>query len=136
MNQSLTALLRPMLVRHFDVNSLKVPTGDSPIADFPEKHSDVGSVRLYDEGDEVTLVLGKFTHVHFSWDDQRLTHDQRASKIASDVLEFLDNLFADKVELYGGNFTGGGCRGRTGTRRAWLSRLFFGRKSFVWSGPI
>ena len=95
-------------------------------------HPDVGDVEIYDDGNELTVVAGKFTHGHFSNYDDNLTDDQKAEEIAEAVASFLESLFADQVILWGSHKGSGG----------WYfigdedSSFRTNQKQYRWSGPL
>jgi hypothetical protein len=47
----------------------------------------------------------------------------------------LEDLFADRIEMYGSHRGGGGSRRISAEPRGVLSKALFGRKTYVWSGP-
>jgi len=106
-----------------------------PFAVFPAKHPDVGDIELYDDGDELTVVLGHFTHRHFGSYDEGISDIERAGLIAKECVDFLREIFADQVVFFGSH-AGGGGSGRRGEPRSFISQRLFGRKTFVWSGPL
>lgn len=97
---------------------------------FPAASPEVGDIEIYDDGDELTVVLGKFTHDHFSNDDAGLSMDEKADRIAENVAVFLEKLFADRVILWGsGQGSGGWCYvDESGGVESY-------GKEYVWSGP-
>jgi len=110
--------------------------GAAPFAIFPAVHPDVGDIEIYDDGDELTVVVGKFTHRHFSNYDQGVSQVERACRIGNDLAVFLSDLFADRIEMYGSHLGGGGTRLRDGRSRGLASKVVFGSKTYVWSGPV
>jgi hypothetical protein len=102
---------------------------------FHSPHPKVGSVSITDEGDELTVFLTDRTRFHIACDAEGLTDAQRASNIASQLIDFLRALFSDEIEFYGYG-SGGGCRKRSTAPRSLFSRLFLGWESYVWSGPL
>lgn len=130
---TLTDLLRPLLRARYPEHA-HVPDDGSAIAVFRSAHPDVGQLELLEENEEVTAVLGTFTHGHFSCFDEDLSVVQRAHEIAAEVIPFLDDLFADRIEFWGSHQRAGGwCR--RGAGRSALLGLFAG-KMYVWSGPV
>ena len=103
---------------------------------FPAVHPEVGNIEVLDDGDELTVYLGNFTHLHFEGDDEGPSEAQGGEKIAEEVAEFLEAVLADRIEFYGSSPGGGGCRPRQEKKRGWLSRLLLGRRTYVWSGPL
>ena len=127
--------LIPRLRTAFPGMPLHVGEGSEPLVRIPAKHPDVGDVVILDDGDELRVSVGRLTHSHFGLDGSGLTPTERAGFIAGDVVGFLRKVFADEIEFYG-NERGGGARERSRGKRGSLSKVFFGRKSYVWSGPL
>jgi hypothetical protein len=128
------ALLRRLasVLAHVPV---RVPAEGDTLAIFPARHPEVGDVTVAANGEELVVMLGRFTHVHFASQDRALPPAARTEQVVSEAADFLEQLFADRIEFYGGP-RGGGWRPRTGSKRGGLSRWFFGRKTYVWSGPL
>jgi hypothetical protein len=95
----------------------------------PPKHPAVEGLRISDDGNNIMVELGPFAHEHFKsyWREGR-------EGIVLDVLFFVEDVFEDKVEFYGGP-GGGGYRERGKKPRGFLDKLFFGKTTYVWSGP-
>lgn len=131
----IAANLIPALQESFRDRGLRISEASPPVATFPAIHPDVGDIVVCDDGDEVTVYLGNFTHAHFgvrSSDADGSVVD-REQHIVDDVLDFLDDVFTDRIEFYRGRIVGGHRpRGQQGS----LSRMLFGRHAFVWSGPV
>ncbi len=127
------ALVR-RLADDFADRPMRLPAGGEVLAVFPAMHPEVGDVSILANGDELVLSLGRFTHLHFACHDKPLPPDAGAARIVAEVAEFLRELFADRIEFYGTRRSG--WRPRTGRKRGALSRLFFGRTTYVWSGPL
>jgi hypothetical protein len=138
----LARVLIPKLQQHFPDRGLeiiknRVADRSAPFCVFPKIHSDVGNVEIQDDGDEVTVFVGRFTHVHFGNYDDDLSPADKAERIANYVVEFLDAIFNDRIEFWGTKWSGG-CRAR-GTKQGKLDFLFGpSRKTqlYVWSGPL
>ena len=136
MSPSLASLLLPQLRSRFPAHGLHLDPEGAPFAIFEAAHPEVGNVEIYDDGDELTLVLGNFTHTHFSSYDEGLCEAEQGRRIADSVVDFLEELFADRVELFGTHLGTGGFRLLSDGKRGIFSKVFFGRKSYVWSGPL
>lgn len=102
-----------------------------PCVTFPAKHPSVGDILIYDEGDEITLVAGNFTHGHFSnYDD--IPVQQKEKLIAEKVSAFLEKLFSDKVILWGSHTgIGGWQEADPESPKRWKHK-----NEHVWSGPL
>ena len=72
------------------------PAPEATIA-FP--YPEIGPVEICDDGDEVTVFIGRVTHAHFGCYEESLTEAEKQKKIVADVTEFLAALFEDRVVL-------------------------------------
>lgn len=129
--------LIPKLREAFPSMGIREDGPYEPLAVVPAKHPEVGDLVLQDGGDEITVYLGRITHRHFFAQDSEASADAsvQAEQIAAEVTEYLRQLLADEIEFYG-NGRSGGARSRSAKRRGFLSRLLFGRRTYLWSGPI
>jgi hypothetical protein len=117
----------------------KVKFGAPPEAAvvFPAVHPDVGDIEIYDEGFELTLIAGHFTHGHFS-DFDSTSEDEAEQRIVDDVIDFLKRLFADQVTLWGSHISGGGWCDRDDTDDSIpdvLVDMKQGRQPGLWNTP-
>ena len=127
--------LVPALEQKFPARGLLSWEPPDPIAVFPAAHPEVGDVTIYDDGDEAILHIGDISHGHFGSDDPNRTGAVAAQAVTEQIVEFLNDLFADRVLLWKqpGNGAGG-----------WYlldyndSSAFMGADAltFVWSGPV
>jgi hypothetical protein len=121
--------LFPMLRERFPDRGMRLESRPEPCAIFPAVHQDVGDIEVCDDGDEVTVYAGKFTHGHFS-NYNELSQTEKAQIISADVVEFLDAVFSDQVVFWGSHEGGGGWH-----------RIDIGpyedpeAGEYVWSGP-
>jgi hypothetical protein len=121
--------LFPLLRERFADRGIRLESQPQVCAIFPAAHPEVGDIQVCDDGDEVTVYAGNFTHGHFSnYDD--LPEGDKARDISESVIDFLEAVFADRVAFWGSHKTGGGWR-----------RLDIGTQEkpkaseYVWSGP-
>ena len=122
--------LIPIRQGRFPGRGLKSGIPPEPCAIFPAMHPEVGDIQIYDDGDEITLVAGHFTHGHFSnYDDLPLAVKEKI--IAGNVVTFLDKLFSDHVVLWGSKKGGGGWRVVDQDSMDKTKH----EKEYVWSGP-
>ena len=122
--------LLPLLTQRFPGRFVTAEPGVEPCVTFPAKHPQVGDVQINDDGYEITLVAGKFTHGHFSnYDDIPVAEKEK--KIAEDVADFLDKLLSDQVIFWGSPKGGGGWRVVDSTSSDKPKH----RNEYVWSGP-
>jgi hypothetical protein len=130
-NFPISHFLIPRLQDSFGHRGLRIGNSPDPIAVFPAIHPSVGDIQIFDDGDEITLIAGDFTHGHFNcWDNESFI-SEKAIRITNDVINFLDKLFADQIILWGSHKSGGGWRPID-------SESFEEDNSseeYVWSGP-
>ncbi len=107
-------------------------SSEDPCAAFPGLHPGIRRVAVYEEGDELTVVLDDLTHGHFSDYDYSGNEGEREQRIVDEVVEFLDDLFADRVAVWGEHSVGGGWY-RVSVEEPRFGR---GRPAFLWSGPL
>jgi hypothetical protein len=110
------------------------PEGENLVT-IPAKHPEVGDLTICDFGDELVVHVGRLTHAHFANYDDSLSLERKAEEIASQVLDFVQAVLRDEIEIFG-NGQRGGHRERGLKPRGTLSRYFFGKKTYVWSGPL
>lgn len=130
-NNMLAEMLIPKLEQRFSGRGLRSDVSGRPCAVFPSVHPDVGDIAIYDDGHELTLEAGEFTHSHFANYDSSLSPHAKAVDIVDAVMDFLDDLFADRVVLWGGHERSGGWyRGDASEFCPPDEQLY------VWSGPL
>ena len=132
----LAETLIPRLEERFSGRPIVIGTGSQPTATFPAVHPDVDDLIVQDDGDELTIYVGRFTHVHLGNYDEGVTENEREQRIVEETLAFLDDIFADRIEFFASRFGSGGCRKRDGKPRGVVSKLLLGPRSYVWSGPL
>ena len=121
--------LLPMLRAQFPELGFAVEPGEPPRVTVPAANPEVGDVVFQDDGDEITAFVGHFTHSHFS-NYEDISADEKAKAISQDVVHFLQELFADRIVMWGSH------RGMGGWHSVDSSSLVsVGRKNYVWSGP-
>jgi len=132
---AITATLLPMLKQTFPERAMRAGTPPDPVATFPAAHPDVGDLRIWDEGDEATVAIGEITHSHFNPYDSSLSADQIAARVSAEIVDFLEDLFADRVLLWSSGIAGSG-----GWQQipANAPPQFMGSnaRTYHWSGPI
>lgn len=70
----------------------------------------IGNIEVQDGTYEIIVLIGDITHCHFDCHEYTWTEEEKQKKIAHDVLDFLNDVFADKVEFYRIEHGGGGWR--------------------------
>jgi hypothetical protein len=123
-------VLIPLLRERFPNRGIKSVAGAKPCITIPAVHSEFGDFQIFDDGDEITLVAGVFTHGHFSNYDS-IPVEEKEKIIAEDVADFLEKVFADQVVFWGSHKDVGGWRvvkpDSTDKQKH--------QQEYVWSGP-
>jgi hypothetical protein len=135
MIQLLAQVAIPILRDKFPERGLRLDPNARAFAVFPAIHPEVGDIEICDDGDELTVMVGNFTHYHLGNHDEGIDDQERQRRIIKTLVEFLDELFSDQVEMYGSHATGGGF-GRRGHRSGKHGWMLLSRRTYVWSGPL
>ena len=128
-------LLLPALQANFPGRGFQLDDSPNAIGVFPAAHSEVGDVTIWDDGDEATIGIGEITHGHFNPYDETLTEHEIAQQVTFEVIDFLTDLFADRVLLWRTPNTGAG---------GWqvldddndFSLMDADDLTYLWSGPV
>lgn len=126
--------LIPKLEKTFPNRGLRVDSSKGH-AVFPAIHHNVGDLKIHDDGDEITIYAGSFTHGHFSNYEKDLSREEAAKKISEDVIAFLEATFADKV-VFWGSHAGGGWRRFNEPQKQICRDPAEIKGKYVWSGPL
>lgn len=124
--------LLPILKERFPDRSLVVGKPPDPCATFPGQHPGIRRVAIYDDGDELTVAIDDLTHGHFSSLDSLEPQREADQSTVDSVVQFLDDLFADRIAVWGQPGVGGG----------WFHldpALELGelkQSAVLWSGPL
>ena len=129
----LTDKVHQRLREHFPDRPATFGVPPAPAAVFHAAHPDVGDVEVLDEGGEVIIIVGHFTHGHFAAYTPA-TNEQAEQNIVDAVTEFLERLFADEVVMWGSHRGGGGWYARD--RAEGLGVVTPTGPLYVWSGPL
>lgn len=103
-----------------------------PIVTIAPVHADFGAIEILDDSFELTVYCGSFTHVHISNYDDGISDEERTERIVGSLVEFLADVFSDRLEFWGSHRTGGGCRLRG--QPSHLPRILRGESAVRWSG--
>jgi hypothetical protein len=126
----LSSLLLPALRARFPDRGLVPGEPPDAVAVFPGTHPGIRGVSVFDDGHELTVVVDDLTHGHFAEYDEAVPEAERERRIVGAVIDFLDDLFGDRVAVWGQHNVGGGWYridlGGTGAPA--------GVPEFVWSG--
>ena len=108
------------------------PTSTS-FAGFTAKHPAVGNVSIAQDGNELIVSVGDITHGHFASYEDNLSEKEHETVIALELIDFLADLFDDKILLFKARWGGGWSRVEYGFKENFIT----GRRTwFNWSGPI
>lgn len=107
----------------FSGQVLKIRESDA-VAIISGNNPNIGNIEVQDDLAELIVFIGDITHGHFDCYDDSLTDEEKQKKVATDVLDFLADVFADKVEFYRSERGGGG----------WRPAGSGPELSFTWSG--
>jgi hypothetical protein len=131
MTGPLSEKLIARLSARFPNRGLRLHQGKHPVASFPAAHTEVGDLRIDDDGNELTIFVGQLTHGHFSPTTYRAPSQQNDEELIERVIAFLDEVFNDQIEFWAAGRMGGWHpRGQEpSVQRPNMRR-------FVWSGPV
>jgi hypothetical protein len=128
-DESISTRLLPRLTSSFPDLTLKVGKPPGPVVLIQAIHPDVGDVEIYDDGEELTIGLGNFTHAHVG------SGEASTDKIVELTIELLADLFSDTLVLWGSHSGAGGYY-RKGQASSLAKLLSSGSTPYVWSGPL
>ena len=134
--------LQSELARRFDGQRLRIGARPAPLAVFAARHPGIGDVTIDDSGIDtdfsVVVSVGAILVTHFHNYDDHLDAAEREARLSSDVVRFLEALFADRLLLW---------RSTDGRGAAWRERGEAGHleplvldnriyRRYLWSGPL
>ena len=134
--RSLADALLPLLRERFPDRGLRENAAAEFCAIFPAAHGEVGDISIQDDGTELTVYVGNFTHLHFSYFENDLSPEQKTRWIVEEVVQFLDYMFADRVIMWGSHRGGGGLSTEGAPGYAELRSPRTRLERYVWSGPL
>ncbi|MCP5158719.1 MAG: hypothetical protein H6975_04760 [Gammaproteobacteria bacterium] len=109
--------------------SLQFSTDDEKkLISIPPVCSEVGSIDIQDDYDELTVFIGNFTHWHCGYFDEKSGNLDEVKEIISEVAEYLQDMFNDKIFMWGDALKGGGTQLIEGDFET-------KKQGYVWSGP-
>lgn len=114
---------------------------DQAFLRIPAAKGDFGEIDLYDDGDEVTIVFGRFTHSHYNCYED-LPPEAKEARIAEEVFAVVNDTFHDRIEFWDSHQGSGGYRPvGEGAKNLWgrLSGRFgqgSSRTFYRWSGAM
>jgi hypothetical protein len=114
-------------------SAVHINSASHDFAVFPAKHPSVGEVTIREDDNELIVSLGDITHGHFGSYVVGLTETEHAAVISQVLINFLQDLFADRYLLFKATW-GGGWTLRDNVSDEKLRSSH--RQWFRWSGPI
>jgi len=127
-------LLIPQIKERFAQYQPVINLNDNPVVTITNPLPAIGAVTIWDEGEEATLAIGKISHGHFTIYEKGLSPEVIHQRLADNLLDFLEALFADKVLLWVSDDGEAG-----GWQRIDLSPDISppepGGRFYLWSGP-
>jgi len=129
----LADILTEIIEQRFPGKATLISGEGMPFLEIKPEYEKFGTIKLFDDGDEVTIVFGNFTHSHYG-NYEEISQNEKDQAIAEDVTTVLEDTFADRLEFWGSRNSCGGFREREGALK---KRLFFKkiRLGHVWSRP-
>jgi hypothetical protein len=124
--------------------------GPPPVARIAARHDAVGDLKIYDDGDELTIEIGLIHHTHVAcYSLDRFPESERLGMVAREAAQFVYDVVRDRVVVTV-HFIGNRC---TGSSSCYVDNEDVGTSSvrelvfeavpgerrsqrFVWSGPI
>lgn len=66
---------------------------------------EIGELKVWDDGDEVRVGIGEFTHVHITAFESKpydadISKEEIVKRVAKEVLTFLDDFFAERIVVW------------------------------------
>ena len=119
----------------FPEKAFEYSSPPKPVASLPSPCEALGRLEISDDGYEATVCLTGVTHGHFGCYDDQLSEAQKEAEISSDVISFLQALFADRVVIwrFAGGLAGGWRVLQSGEQLPKPSHL---REEYVWSRAL
>src|SRR4051812_17249541 len=97
----------------FEGTSRKLKYAEGPPATVTilARHEAVGDLTIYDDGDELTIDIGRKHHTHVScYNYDRYPESERLNMVARDAAEFVNDVMCDRVCITA-DFVGERCIG-------------------------
>jgi hypothetical protein len=108
--------LRTSINLRSDADLWMLDCNDSINLTYPSKSKDTGKLTLYDDGHEITIVVGVIFHTHIGSNFVPTFTEKKYplsdQEVAQEVLVFVDELLNDEITIYvysvNGQVAGGG----------------------------
>ena len=72
---------------------------DGPALCISARCAEVGDLKIYDDGDELTVVIGELHHCHYSAYSYEGLEDERLLKAAHEAAAYVADILTDKVQI-------------------------------------
>lgn len=102
---------------------------EKKLISIPSVCNEVGSIDIQDDYDELTIFVGNFTHWHCGYFNEKSGNLDEAQEIVSEVAEYLQDMFSDKIFMWGSAMKGGGSE-------LIEDNFKTNKQGYVWSGPF
>ena len=74
--------------------------GQSVIFRIPEASPDVGELVVWNDGDELTVGVGKISHHHFStWDFNGVPQSEQVQRASARAIEWIEAIISERVRF-------------------------------------
>jgi hypothetical protein len=101
---------------------------------IPPICEEFGSLEIVEDDSEFIVVVGNFTHWHVGYYGDELSGVEKTASIVDDVIDFLHNLFNDKIVVWVSHTGGGGFMYRDDLQSQKM--LCSDRQQWLWSGLL
>jgi len=119
-----------------DFPSLKFSVNkEEHLISIPAFNEDVGGIQIQDDEYELTVYIGHFTHWHVGDFEETNNEKEKAINIANEISEFLNDLFENKIIMWGKHEKSGGFY-HIDEKSNSKSLLGKQHEEWTWSGPI
>ncbi len=100
------------------------------LVSIPPTYPEFGNIEIQDDNEEFIIFIGGFTHIHISCHDLTITKQKRVEVAVNEVVEFLYDLFTDKIVFWGSSENGGGFYYPE------FSSIKNNERKWLWSGEV
>lgn len=137
MESLFTHFLKEFQIRLPDVEFLNGSSPD-PVLTIPAKNLETGSIQVWDDGDELTIGIGKHFHCHydlngFTFDE--ISQEEAEKKCIDSAIDFIVEFLADEAILYV-RFTNNKPSESGVVSYKNLNSIHSNAKKYVWSGIL
>jgi hypothetical protein len=101
---------------------------------IPPRYEEFGNIEIQEDYGEFIVFVGNFTHWHVGYYGDELSEEEKTAAIVDDAIEFLHNLFDDKIVSWGSHREGGGFIYRKDLHSQEI--LCSDRQKWLWSRPL